>query len=68
MFAQKSVYDCSQQLYLQHPKTGKNQNDPQQMNGYTEVHPYSRMLLSNAKEQTTDIYDSLDRSQGQCVE
>lgn len=68
MFAQKPIYDCSLQLYLQHPKTGKNQNDPQQMNGYTVVQPKSRMLLSSAMEQTTDIYDSLDRSQGQRVE
>lgn len=32
----------------------------------TVVHPYNGILLRNKKEQTTDIYNSMDESQTLC--
>ena len=38
-------------------QVGQSPNVHQQGNGQRAVHPYSRILLSNQKEQTTDAHD-----------
>lgn len=63
MFKLKPVCKCLQ-LYSQSPKTGKNPDVLQPVNGEkAEVHPYSGLQLSNREEPSMDTRGNMDESQ-----